>query len=170
MSLGVIIGWDSNKPQKKVSKMIREKIMRFLGETMFTMVIDAKLSNSNSGQGRSWHMSAKDRKEFAKLVPKSMVVVDDHDPVAFEDSLKGITLSDPVALIVTRVLGPRERLWDSDSVLRGNAKQVIDAVVATGLIADDGPKHVALTVGVQDDSRREQGPSIEISFLEVVKA
>ena len=72
--------------------------------------------------------------------------------VPFEDACSGMVLSSPVTIIVTRVLGKGERKWDADSVLRGSCKQLIDAIVATGLLVDDGPKYVALVVGQQDDT------------------
>jgi len=135
------------------------------------MIIKENLSNNNQGQGRSWHKSAKDRKTMDSRVAESMIAVIDEDKLSvapFVDSLAGTQLSDLVVLIITRVLGKNQRLWDSDSVLRGSAKQMIDAIVGTGLLKDDSPKHVALVIGQQDDSRREEGPMIEVDFYQVV--
>ena len=104
-------------------------------------------------------------------VAESMIAVIDEDKLSvapFVDSLAGTQLSDLVVLIITRVLGKNQRLWDSDSVLRGSAKQMIDAIVGTGLLKDDSPKHVALVIGQQDDSRRDEGPMIEVDFYQVV--
>lgn len=148
--------------------------MRYSGDTLFTIVLSGlKLTNSNDGQGRGWHRSAAARKAAGEALRRSVVLVDSEPgseeamAVPFDESLANIVLSQPVVLIVTRVLGKGQRLWDSDSILRGSAKQVIDAIVASGLLPDDGPKHVALAVGLQDDTRRGEGPSIEVSFVAV---
>ena len=147
--------------------------MRLLGNALFTMVIKEKLTNNNAGQGRGWHKSANDRKIFEEKVPQSMIVTSDETErtmsyAPFSESLLGTQLSDLVVLVVTRVLGPKERLWDADSVLRGNSKQMLDAIVATGLLKDDNPKYVALVIGNQDKDRREIGPLIEVGFYEAV--
>jgi hypothetical protein len=146
--------------------------MRLLGNHLFTMVIREKLTNNNAGQGRGWHTSAKDRKTFDKKIAESMIVTyDDEGTMAyapFAESLAGTQLSDLVALTVTRVLGPKERYWDADSILRGNSKQMLDAIVGTRLLADDNPKYVSLVIGYQDKDRREVGPCIEVGFYETL--
>lgn len=65
---------------------------------------------------------------------------------------------------ITRVLGKGERLWDADSVLRGNAKQLLDALVDAGYFVDDGPKYISEVTGRQDDSRRGDGPAIQVEI------
>ncbi len=146
--------------------------MRLLSNHLFTMVVKEKLTNNNAGQGRGWHKSAKDRKTMDTKVGQSMIVTYDDDGVMayapFSESLAGTQLSDLVVLTVTRVLGPKERLWDADSVLRGNSKQLLDAIVGTGLLKDDNPKYVALVIGDQDKERREIGPLIEVGFYEAI--
>ena len=145
--------------------------MRYMGNHLFKIVVKHNLSNNNAGQGRSWHKSAKDRKDFDRKIADSMVVTYEDSKVyaaPFADTLSGTQLTDLLVLVVTRVLGKNQRLWDSDSVLRGSSKQLIDAIVATGLVADDSPKHIALCIGQQDNSRREDGPLIEIDFYEAI--
>ena len=146
--------------------------MRLMGSSLFTMVIREKLTNNNAGQGRGWHTSAKDRKTFDSKVAQSMIVTfDDEGTMAyapFAESLAGTQLTDLVSLTVTRVLGPNERLWDADSILRGNSKQLLDAIVGTGLLKDDNPKYVSLVIGFQDKTRREIGPCIEVGFFETL--
>lgn len=72
-----------------------------------------------------------------------------------------------VDIVLVRILGKRERLWDSDSILRGNAKQLLDSLVAdAGWFADDGPKYIRLVLGDQDDTRRHEGPAVEIRVYE----
>ena len=65
---------------------------------------------------------------------------------------------------ITRILGKGERRWDADSVLRGNAKQLLDALVDAGFFFDDGPQWITEVFGKQDDSRRESGPAIEVEI------
>ena len=145
--------------------------MRPMGNHLFTMVIKEKLSNNNQGQGRGWHKSAKDRKTMDQKVGQSMIVTYDGDEMQyapFAESLAGTQLSDLVVLTVTRVLGKGERKWDADSILRGNSKQLLDAIVGTKLLKDDNPKYVALVIGMQDDTRREIGPLIEVGFYETL--
>ena len=147
--------------------------MRLLGKKLFDISVKTKLKNNNQGQGRSWHHTAKDRKDFDKLVPEAMVLTYDDETgelsaAPFSESLAGVQLSDLVALTVTRILGKGERLWDADSVLRGSAKQLLDAIVGTGLLADDNPKYVSLVIGMQDDTQRELGPRIDVGFYETV--
>ena len=150
--------------------------MRYFGKMMFTLNIPFSMSNRNNGQGRSWHASAKDRKLAEKAMKQATVITpieEDGDVmvgVPFEDACSGMVLSSPVTIIVTRVLGKGERKWDADSVLRGSCKQLIDAIVATGLLVDDGPKYVALVVGQQDDTRRSEGPFTEVTFVAVDNA
>lgn len=71
-----------------------------------------------------------------------------------------------VDIIVTRVLGKGQRYWDQDSVLRGNAKQLIDSFVDAELLNDDSVKWVGRCLGDQDASRRSEGPFIEVTFYE----
>tara|TARA_R110002110_G_scaffold116667_3_gene288278 strand:- start:393 stop:671 length:279 start_codon:yes stop_codon:yes gene_type:complete len=73
----------------------------------------------------------------------------------------------PVQIRLTRIIGPRQRLWDADSVLRGSAKQILDALVAIGWFHDDGPRWITSATGVQDASQRENGPAV---MIEVFKA
>ena len=71
-----------------------------------------------------------------------------------------------VDIIITRVLGKGQRFWDQDSVLRGNAKQLLDSLVDAGVLNDDSIKWVGRCLGSQDASRRESGPAIEVTFYE----
>lgn len=109
-----------------------------------------KLTNRNEGQGRKWYSSARDRKRIAqKLAP-----------------YKRKPFQKRVDVVLVRVLGKREARWDSDSVLRGNAKQLIDTLVEFGWFHDDGPRYIRYVLGDQDDSRRSEGPAVEIRVYE----
>ncbi len=72
-----------------------------------------------------------------------------------------------VDITLTRVLGKGQRLWDADSVLRGNAKELIDSLVAVGWFVDDGPKWIRHVDGRQDATRRKDGPCTVIEITEV---
>ena len=78
--------------------------------------------------------------------------------------LGGEAVQQKVGIVFNRVLGKRQRMYDSDSILRGNAKELLDAVVDTGLLFDDNVKHVGWSLGMQDDTRKDQGPFTELLF------
>jgi hypothetical protein len=75
-------------------------------------------------------------------------------------------------LIVRRVLGAKQKYYDADSVLRGNAKECIDGLIEAGLARDDlieaglarddNMKFIPWVMGDQDADRREIGPFTEI--------
>ncbi len=71
----------------------------------------------------------------------------------------------PVKLTLTRILGPNQRLWDADSVLRGNAKQLVDSLVAVGWFHDDSMKYITQVIGAQDATQRENGPAVLIEVF-----
>lgn len=116
--------------------------------TTETFFLPFELLNKNSGQGHAWYQSANEKKLF-DVGLKSLGLIREPYEV-------------PVRLTITRILAPRQRLWDYDSVLRGNAKQLIDALVDAGWFHDDGPKWIVSVIGDQDASRRDIGPAIEI--------
>ena len=72
----------------------------------------------------------------------------------------------PVRIEMIRILGKRQRLWDADNCGRGNAKQIIDALVAVGWFHDDKPKWITEATFTQDDSRRDIGPCTEIRIYD----
>ncbi len=61
-------------------------------------------------------------------------------------------------LVLTRILGRGQRLYDDDNLV-GGAKQLIDAMVRCGWFADDSPAHLSV-VCRQDASRRAAGPAV----------
>ena len=84
------------------------------------------LTNDNNGQGHGWRRTAERRNSI-----ESEIRAAGHVRAPFEFKVR---------LIVIRVLGKRQKLWDDDSVLRGSAKQLIDSLVACGWFVDDKPK------------------------------
>lgn len=111
--------------------------------------IPFELRNLNEGRGSHWGTRVNYRK-LAERILRTMGKIPD-------EPIQG-----PVRLTITRVLGPRQRLWDADSVLRGNAKELIDALVAVGWLVGDGPRVVTEAIGQQDATRRDEGPATHI--------
>jgi hypothetical protein len=108
------------------------------------------LSNNNEGQSRHWSKAAKCKQTFGQALIGH----------------KGTKPAHPQRIVITRILGKGERLWDADSVLRGSAKQLIDSLVDAGYLIDDGPKYLVEALGRQDASRRKEGPAVEVEISE----
>ena len=119
-----------------------------------TIYLPMALTNGYDGRGNKWFSSAKVR-VIVEVLLRGMGFV----------SRQPFTV--PVNIHITRVLGPRQKLWDADSLLRGNSKELIDAIVAVGFLVDDGPKYVRQVTADQDASDRENGPAIELTFTGV---
>jgi len=116
-----------------------------------TVMLPFKLTNGNTGRGNAWFMSAAFRNKAEKKLRQLGLV---RNPFPCK-----------VSVTVTRILGKGERLWDSSSVLRGNYKEIEDALVACGWFVDDSMNYIGLTVGKQDATRRDKGSSIELEIL-----
>lgn len=114
-----------------------------------TIILPFELTNGNDGRGSKWFSSAKLRKGFEKTLRTLQLVKDSPYP-------------HPVNITVTRILGPKQSLWDSSSIGRGNWKEIEDALVACGWFVDDGPKYITRTTFEQDATRRSVGPKIEV--------
>ena len=110
-----------------------------------------ELTNSNDGRGNHWGRTASRRQKYERLIRQLIC------PLR--------PFSEPVRIEVVRVLGKRQSLWDYSSCGRGNWKEIEDALVAVGLLKDDGPKHVTGVEFLQDASRRSDGPSIDVVFI-----
>ena len=117
-----------------------------------TIFIPIKLTNSNNGRGHHWGASASFRDKAEKKLRALGLA-------------RAVPFPCRVTVTVTRILGKGERLWDSSSVLRGNWKELEDALVALGWFVDDSTQYIATTDGRQDDTRRNKGPGIELTIL-----
>lgn len=115
-----------------------------------TLVLPVSLDNGNDGRTKHFGAAAKRRREYEATIR------------LFHP--RPVPVQTPARIHVTRVLGPRQRLFDADSLLRGNAKELIDAIVAAGFLPDDGPAHVLEVTASQDKSRRGEGPAVEITI------
>lgn len=118
---------------------------------LLSVTLPINLSNNNSGQTRHWRKSHTDRKKFERMLRRLRLV--------------RTPFSVPVLLHVTRVLGKGQRYWDSDSVGRGNSKQIIDACTACGWWTDDSYKYIQHTAFFQDGGRRKDGPAVLIEVF-----
>ena len=135
--------------------------------------IPMKLKNNNQGQGRHWSGSHKERREASEAVSNARV----WQPATKQSQVyqrlsewtrePHIGKNEKLGLVVWRILGKRERLWDADSVLRGNYKQIQDALIEAGLAEDDSPKYIEWVLGRQDDSIRDQGPKVLVEVYRV---
>ena len=137
---------------------------------LFTVTVDRELKNGNTGRTKHFSQAIKEKKGWAQALKNADVVTETGLafplPAFIEDVLGGVPVQQKVGIIFKRVLGKRQRMYDSDSILRGNAKELLDAVVDSGLLFDDNVKHVAWSLGMQDDTRKDQGPFCELLFYE----
>lgn len=111
-------------------------------------VLPIVLSNANDGRTKHFGASASRRKKYERLIFV-------REP-----------LDEPVVIVVTRILGPRQRLMDTSSLLRGSYKELEDAMVACGWFHDDKPEWIAATIARQDAGRRQDGPATRITAYE----
>lgn len=121
-------------------------------DSLLRVRLPIRMTNNNAGRGYRWHASAKFRADCEGYL-----------------RVWGLTrtpFAAPVIVRVTRILGPRERLWDSSSVLRGNWKEIEDSLVAMGWFRDDSPRWITATIAAQVSDRRAEGPAIEIEILQ----
>ena len=117
-------------------------------DVLLIKTLPIELTNGNNGRGNKWYRSSNVRKAIeTKLRAMDLV----REPFEF-----------PVTISLTRILGPRQGFWDADSILRGNSKELIDALVAVGWFHDDGPKFVTGVSGWQDASQRDNGPAVVV--------
>ena len=119
-----------------------------------TLRLPIELDNGNAGRGSRWFRSSNVRKKIEKVLRQLGLAREPYDV--------------PVSLTITRIVGKGQRLWDADSIGRGNAKELVDALVAVGFFHDDGPKFIKL---VDYRQRVERGslPEVEIT-IEVIPA
>ncbi len=126
---------------------------RVVDEPILTAIIPYDMTNNNDGQGHAWYRTAAARKAIEKQL---RFMNYEREPFGF-----------PVRLVVTRMLGARQKFWDADSVLRGSWKSLQDSLVAVGWFHDDSYKYIKAVDGRQDASQREKGAAVKV---EVYKA
>jgi hypothetical protein len=90
------------------------------------------LTNGNEGRDKRWYSSAKIRTQI-----EYMLRLGGHSrPEPFNE---------PIVLRITRVLARAQKLWDSDSIGRGNAKELVDSLVACNWFRDDSAAYITET-------------------------
>lgn len=109
-------------------------------------VFRIELTNGNDGRGSKWFRTAAVRQKIARVLSNERRTPFEH----------------PVEIRITRILGAGQRLWDADSVGRGNAKELIDSLVELGWFTDDGPRWITHCDYRQDAKSRASGPAVMI--------
>lgn len=146
-----------SKPIKTKAAKIHKPIFqpgepKFLdqGDCMLRVQLPIRLTNNNGGRSGTFYNSHAFRKE-CEIQLKAWGLV----RVPFDQQ---------VEVTVIRVLGPRERLWDSSSLLRGNWKEIEDSLVAIGWFHDDNAEWIRRTTPEQLTTARDAGPSIIVEI------
>lgn len=118
-------------------------------EHLESITLPIELSNRNDGRGHHWGRTAGDKKRisYALLGFK-------REPFSF-----------PVCLYVERIIGPKQRLWDSDSILRGNWKEIQDVLVGCGWFHDDSADWILSCDGRQNNTERQNGPATRVHIF-----
>ena len=116
-------------------------------------MLGIELTNGNDGRGSKWFKTAAVRKKLEKQF--------------LAMGLASEPFQHPVRIRITRILGKKQRLWDADSIGRGNSKELIDALTAIGWFVDDSPKWITHCDFRQDSSQREHGPDVCFEVLHV---
>jgi hypothetical protein len=119
-----------------------------------TIDLPIELTNNNTGRTQHFGRSASQRKKYERIIRA-------------EFGQQNACWC-KVDIVVVRVLRSKQRLWDASSILRGNWKEIEDALVACGFLDDDGPEYVGRVLGVQDAQTRLTGDGgfTRVYFLE----
>ena len=165
-------------PDKSVAASREDKII-LIRQPEDKMIIDTspenrlcsitimhKLKNNNNGQSKHWSTSHTERKKWMKALESSTVYDEERDiHVSLGDYIaqEELPFSQRVGVEVHRVLGPRERHWDPDSVLRGSCKQLVDSLVQLKVLTDDNSKCIVWCVGTQSEQRASE-PATVVRF------
>lgn len=118
---------------------------------LIDVLLPFELTNGNSGQSKHWAQAHRQRKRFREALGLIL--------------RRRVPFNSPVILEITRKLGPGQRMWDEDSIGRGNAKQLIDTLVSRGWFHDDSAKWICRCDYRQDATDREHGPAIRVRVL-----
>ena len=122
-----------------------------MNQCSLDVILPVELTNGNDGRGHKFFRSANVRKKIEVILRTAGFV---RTPFDY-----------PVVVIVTRILGKNQRLWDSSSVGRGNWKEIEDSLVSLGWFHDDAPKWITETRFRQDASQRERGPVVRVQVI-----
>ena len=117
-----------------------------------TLNLPIELDNGNYGRTTHFGRSASRRKKYEKIIRS---IYGQQTPLGIQ-----------VDVVVRRILGPKQRFWDSSSVLRGNWKEIEDALVACGFFVDDAPPYIRLTLGTQAKPDDGSQPRTEVELYD----
>ena len=115
-----------------------------------SQILPVELTNRNDGQGHHWSRTQRD-----KIALRIALAPFKREPFPFR-----------VDVTLTRILGKGQRLFDPDSIGRGNAKQIIDTLTDLGWWLDDNARHIRHFDYRQDDTQRVNGPAVLIEVTE----
>jgi hypothetical protein len=119
----------------------------------FAVILPVELTNGNEGRTKHFGASNKRRQEYEELFRTLGFV---RTPPDYRQT---VTL--------TRILGKRQRFYDPDSLMRGNVKEIIDALTACGWWHDDSFKWLESVEARQDGSKTQKGWAIRIDVRKV---
>jgi hypothetical protein len=125
-------------------------------EKEYRIVIDKELKNGNGGQSKHWSASAQERKQWTRALSSAYVQTLNGTEFDFYAYHECVAPDEKIGIVITRFLAKGQRKWDADSVLRGNAKQLVDSLVEAGVARDDSPRYIEFVYGRQDDSQRKE--------------
>ncbi len=116
---------------------------------MLKALLPIRLESKNISRRRHWAANHKKKQEFIKVL-KALGVTARYMPPTHKQHLT-----------ITRVLGKREKLWDTANGLGGSCVELLDSMVYCGFFVDDSDKYLTVEFK-QDDTRRHEGPATEI--------
>jgi hypothetical protein len=121
-------------------------------DALLDVTLPIELTNGNDGRGSRWFKSSNVRKKLEATLRTL--------------GLARTPFDHPVRVLVIRIVGKGQRLWDASSVGRGNWKELEDAMVVCGWFVDDGPKWIKSVNFYQDDTQRHVGPAVRVVVCE----
>lgn len=120
-----------------------------MSELIETVTLPVELVNRNDGRGHHWARTNQEKKRLVGILREYWKP----QPYPF-----------PVTVTVIRILGRGQKLWDYDSGLRGNYKELQDTLVNLGWFHDDSAKWIKGCPFEQDDTQRQNGPATRLEI------
>jgi hypothetical protein len=118
------------------------------GVLLHSAILPIAITNDNDGRTKHYGIS-KDRRIRYERKLRSL----GHERQPFGQQTD---------VVVTHILGPGQKKLDSSSILRGNFKEIEDALVWLGWWHDDSPAYIRCVLPLQDATQRDMGPAIRI--------
>lgn len=141
-----------DRPKQSRHKRAAEVVAMEDPRCLHCITLSVDLKNDNEGRSQNWRKAHGRKRQFQEFL-------------GIGSHIRTTPFPRGVTVIVTRILGPRQHLFDPDSIGRGSLKELIDSLVWAGFFDDDGPRHIARVICEQDASRRAEGPAVEIRIL-----